>query len=339
MKTPSLAAACLLLAGGLAAGAARAAAPPQPACIPAAGATVGLMHAIHATDQVDKTLAFYTEVFGLEGKVAAFTNPNVPILTNSPGAALRLSMLRIPGESFGFELTEFSNVPRTPAQPELTDPGAPHMKFLVRDIEPVVAAVKRLGAPILTTSKAPVTVDTAVGAGRAIFFRDPDGYIVEAVQIQPPADAPPGNLIGAVMGVTVGDLDEAAKFWRDIMGFNLAGGRSFSTDKAQLDLMGVKPGGAFRSATSMVPGSCARIEFIEFKGMPRKPFSLRVPDPGASGMAIRVAKIEELLPRMKAAGYRILSRDGELVHWDERTRNFFVKDADGLNLELVGTVQ
>ena len=30
------------------------------------------MHAIHATNQVDKTLAFYTEVFGIGGKVTPF---------------------------------------------------------------------------------------------------------------------------------------------------------------------------------------------------------------------------------------------------------------------------
>ena len=336
MRTLSLTTACFLLAGSVAY--AQAPATPPPACTtPAAGATLGLMHAIHATNQVDKTLGFYTEVFGVKGQIAAFTNPNVPILTNSPGVSLKVSMLRLPGDAFGWELTEFQNYPRTPAQPELSDPGAPHMKLLVRDIGPLVDAVKRLGAPILTTSKAPVTVDTSLGKVKAIFFRDPDGYIVEAIQVTPQPGAPEGNLVGAIMGLTVSDLDTASSFWHDVMGFTLNGDRKFSTNKAQLDLMGVKPGGSFRTVTSVFPGSCARIEFTEFKGMPRKPFSLRVPDPGASGMAVRVAAIQELLPRLKASGYRVLSRDGELVNWDAKLRNVFVKDPDGLNLELVGT--
>ena len=42
--------------------------------------------------------------------------------------------------------------------------------------------------------------------------------------------------------------------------------------------------------SAVFPGSKARIEFIEFKGMPRKEFSIRVTDPGASGMAIRVRR-------------------------------------------------
>jgi hypothetical protein len=63
------------------------------------------------------------------------------------------------------------------------------MKILVRDLEPVMAAVKKLNAPILTTSRAPVAVSTPIGNVKAIMFRDPDGYIVEAVQAQAPADA------------------------------------------------------------------------------------------------------------------------------------------------------
>jgi catechol 2,3-dioxygenase-like lactoylglutathione lyase family enzyme len=337
MRTLSLTtAACLILSGAVAFTQGPA---PQPGSVPAAGATVGFMHAIHATNEVENTLAFYTEVFGVGGKVAPFGNEAVPILTDSPGVTLKVSMLQLPGNGFGFELTQFSNVTRTPAQPEISDPGAPHMKFLVRDIEPVVAAVRKLGTPILTTSKAPVTVTTSLGSAKAIFFRDPDGYIVEAIQAPVAADAPAqGNVVGAIMGVTIGDLDTSSKFWQDVMGLELKGDRQFSTDKAQLDLMGIGAGGSFRTVTSVIPGSRARIEFTEFKGMPRKPFSLRVPDPGSSGMAIRVADIQNLLPKLKASGIRVISRNQELVNWSPTIRNVFVKDPDGLNIELVGNV-
>jgi glyoxylase I family protein len=216
------------------------------------------------------------------------------------------------------------------------------MKILVRDLEPVVAAVRKLGAPILTTSRAPVAVSTPIGNVKAIMFRDPDGYIVEAVQAQAPAAAPAvpaaatGNVVGAIMGLTVEDMDTAMKFWHGLLGFELAGDRTFSTDPAILDLMGVPKGGSFRAVFGVVPGSKARIAMIEFKGVPRKPFSLRVPDPGASGMAIRVAAIGDLLARMKASGVRVISRNGELVNWSPTLRNVFVKDPGGLNIELVG---
>src|SRR5262245_37643378 len=311
---------------------------PAPTPAPTGSATVGFMHAIHATNSVEQTLAFYTEVFGVSGQVRPFANEAVPILTDSPGVTLKVSMLTLPGQGFNFELTEFSNVARTPAQPQLWDPGAPHMKIFVRDLTPVVAAVKKLNAPILTNSGAPVTATTPLGRVTAIFCRDPDGYIVEAVQeASVPADAPAtGNVVGSMMGVTVESMDVAMKFWRDMLGFDLKGDAAFSTDGAALDLMGMPKGGSFRSVAGVVPGSKARIQLLEFKGMPRKPFSLRVPDPGASGMAIRVAAIADLLPKLKANGVRVISRNQELVNWSPTLRNVFVKDPGGLNIELVG---
>jgi catechol 2,3-dioxygenase-like lactoylglutathione lyase family enzyme len=155
-----------------------------------------------------------------------------------------------------------------------------------------------------------------------------------------PADATAtgNNVVGAAMGVTVEDMDAAMTFWRGMLGFELTGSGGFSTDPASLDVMGVPQGGSFRVMQGVVPGSQARIELVEFKGMPRKPFSLRVPDPGSSGMAIRVASIADLLARMKAGGVRVVSRNGELVHWSPTIRNVFVKDPGGLNIELGGNV-
>jgi catechol 2,3-dioxygenase-like lactoylglutathione lyase family enzyme len=305
------------------------------------------MHAIHATNDVEKTLAFYTEVFGLKGNVAPFTNPGVPLLTNSPGVTLRVTMLRlgapqgrgstvVPADAFNFELTQFSNVERHAAQPRVSDPGAPHMKILVRDVEPVVAAAKRVNAPIVTKSGAAITAPTIVGTAKAVVLRDPDGYIVEAIQVAPKADAPAGNIVGAIIGETVGDMTQSMKFWHDIMGVDVAGDAKFSKDKATIDLWGLPNGAEVRTMSGMIPGSNARIEFMEVKGAPKTPFDLRVPDPGASGMAIRVAKIQELLPRLKASGVRVLSHNGELVEWSPTVRNVFVKDPNGLNLELVG---
>src|SRR6266536_6715468 len=67
---------------------------------------IGLMHAIHSTNDVDKTLAFYQAVFGLGGQVRPFQSTGPQILTNSPGATLRVAMTQLKG-GFNFELTEF----------------------------------------------------------------------------------------------------------------------------------------------------------------------------------------------------------------------------------------
>jgi hypothetical protein len=67
---------------------------------------IGLMHAIHSVNDVDKTLAFYRNVFALDGQVQTFDPKGPRILTNSPTATLRYAMTNIPG-AFNFELTQF----------------------------------------------------------------------------------------------------------------------------------------------------------------------------------------------------------------------------------------
>jgi catechol 2,3-dioxygenase-like lactoylglutathione lyase family enzyme len=139
------------------------------------------------------------------------------------------------------------------------------------------------------------------------------------------------------MGLTVRDMDESLKYWNGLLGLELDGDKKFSSDAAMLDLMGLPKGASYRMTGGLISGSKARIELIEIKGVPRKPFDLRVTDANASGMALRVGHIRELLAKIKAQGGRVLSRDGALVEWSDTIRNVFVKDPNGLNLELVGS--
>ena len=104
-----------------------------------------------------------------------------------------------------------------------------------------------------------------------------------------------------------------------------------------LDLMGLPKGASYRLTGGLISGSNARIEMIEIKGVPRKPFDLRVTDANACGMALRIGHIRQLLAKIKENNGRVLSRNAELVEWSDTIRNVFVKDPNGLNLELVGS--
>jgi catechol 2,3-dioxygenase-like lactoylglutathione lyase family enzyme len=298
---------------------------------------IGLMHAIHSTNNVDKTLEFYQAVFGTGGQVRPFQSTGPQILTNSPGATLRVAMTQLKG-GFNFELTEFGNVERQLGkQPDIADSGAPMIKIVVRDLEAVVTAAKKVNAPIITKGAVPVTVPTSLGTTKAIVMRDPDGYFVQAIQGTPAADSPEGQVIGAIQGLTVRDIDETLKYWNGLLGLELVADKSFSNDAAMLDLLGLPKGASYRMAGGLISGSKARIEMMEIKGVPRKPFDLRVTDANASGMALRVGHIRDVLAKHKAAGGRVLSRNGELVEWSDTIRNVFVKDPNGFNLELVGS--
>jgi catechol 2,3-dioxygenase-like lactoylglutathione lyase family enzyme len=349
----------LIAAFGIAAAAGGQAPTPNPAN---KTGVIGLMHAIHSTNDVEKTLAFYQGVFALNGQVRGFDPKGPRILTNSPTASLRVAMTQLRG-AFNFELTQFGDLERQEnKQPNIQDSGAPMMKMLVRDLDQVVANAKKANVPIVTKGGMPVTAPTPIGTAKALIMRDPDGYFIEAIQATPAdiakADAlpapgagrgrqgqdaapatppPPSQVVGAIIGLTVRDMDETLKYWNGVLGMEMPAAGKFSNDQAMLDLMGLPKGASYRISSGVISGSPARIEFMEVKGVPRKAFDLRVTDAMACGMAIRVGHIKDLLTKIKANGGRVLSRNEELVEWSDTIRNVFVKDPNGLNLELVGS--
>ncbi|HXD73038.1 MAG TPA: VOC family protein [Vicinamibacterales bacterium] len=328
---------------------------------------IGLMHAIHSTNDVEKTLVFYQQVFALNGQVRGFDPKGPRILTNSPTASLRVAMMNLTGHTgpsaMNFELTQFGDLPRQEnKRPDIRDPGAPMMKWLVRDLDTVVANVKRVGAPIVTRGGAPVTVMTPIGSAKAIIVRDPDGYFIEAIQATPAiiaatdaeptpgrgrgrgpdanaapaAPPPPSQVVGEVIGLTVRDMSETLKYWNGVLGMDMPQPTKWEKDQAMLDLLGLPKGAEYRLSSGVVSGSPAKIEFMEVKGISRKPFDLRVTDAMACGAAIRVGHIRDVLAKIKASGGRVMSKDEALVDWSDTIRNVFVKDPNGMNLELVG---
>jgi catechol 2,3-dioxygenase-like lactoylglutathione lyase family enzyme len=292
-----------------------------------------LSHAIHAVEDLDTTLAFYRDVFGLKGTPQDFPNPAVPQLTNAPGVTLRLSMMRLPG-SMLFELTHFKGLERKPARAAYTDPGAASIVLYVRDLDTAVANAKKANAPIVTTGGEPVEITTASGQARSIILRDPDGFFVQVVEESPAAGAPEGNVHRVSLAYTMDNAESTAKFYNGMLGVDLTGPTAFSKDPAILKLVGAPKGTEFRKLTGTLPGPPAYVEFTEFRHVPRTKFHLRVRDPGAPAMAIQVINLPGMVAEMKAAGVNVISANGEIVDFGNGTHNIFVEDPNGMNIEL-----
>src|SRR5580698_6610845 len=196
-----------------------------------AGHIQSLSHAIHAVNDLDTTLAFYRDVFGLRGNPQDFPNAAVPLLTNAPGVTLRMSMLALP-RRMRFELTHFKGLERKPAQAKYTDPGAASVVFHVRDIDTVVANAKKANAPVVTTGGVPVEITTAAGKARSIIIRDPDGFFVQSIQDAPAAGAPEGNVHRVSLAYTMESAENTARFYSGMMGIDLSTPSAFSKDPA-----------------------------------------------------------------------------------------------------------
>jgi catechol 2,3-dioxygenase-like lactoylglutathione lyase family enzyme len=292
-----------------------------------------LSHAIHAVEDLDTTLTFYRDVFGLKGTPQDFPNPAVPQLTNAPGVTLRLSMMRLPG-SMLFELTHFKGLERKPGRAAYTDPGAGSIVLYVRNLDEAVANAKKANAPIVTIGGEPVEITTAKGKARSIVLRDPDGFFVQVVQETPAPGAPEGNVHRVSLAYTIDNVKDTARFYNGMMGLELSGPSTFSKDPAMLKLVGAPKGTEFRKLTGLLPGPPAYVEFTEFRGVPRTKFHLRVRDPGAPAMAIQVINLTGMVAQMKAAGVNLISANGQIVDFGNGTHNIFVEDPNGMNIEL-----
>ncbi len=292
-----------------------------------------LSHAIHAVEDLDATLAFYREVFGLNGTPRDFPNPAVPQLTNAPGVTLRLSMMQLPG-AMRFELTHFKGLERKPGRAAYTDPGAGSIVFYVRDLDGVVANAKKANAAVVTSGGAPVEITTAKGEARSILLRDPDGFFVQAVQETPAPGAPEGNVHRVSLAYTMESAEATAAFYKGKLGVELTGPSAFTKDPASLRLAGAPEGTEFRKLRGKLPGPPADVEFTEFRGVPRTKFHLRVRDPGAPAMAIEVFNLNGMVAQMKASGTNLISANGQIVDFGGGTHNIFVEDPNGMNIEL-----
>jgi len=292
-----------------------------------------LSHAIHAVEDLDTTLAFYREVFGLNGTPTDFPNPAVPLLTNAPGVTLRLSMMRLPGAML-FELTHFKGLERKPGRAAYTDPGAGSIVFYVRDLGEVVANAKKANATVVTTGGEPVEISTAKGKARSILLRDPDGFFVQAIQEAPAPGAPDGNVHRVSLAYTMEAAESTARFYSGMLGIELTGPSEFSKDPAMLKLVGAPAGTEFRKLTGVIPGPPAYVEFTEFRGVPRTKFHLRVRDPGAPAMAVQVYNLSGMISGMKNAGVNVISANGQIVDFGGGTHTIFVEDPNGMNIEV-----
>ena len=307
---------------------------PQAASNDGDSAGVAFLNYIHVVNNLDKTLAFYHDVFELDGEAQLLPNPGIPALVNSPGARLRHAVLHLPNTSFDFELVEFSGVERKPGRASIPDPGASHLILRVRDLNRIVDAAKNLGTEIVTPSGASVKLrPTSVGT-RAILMRDPDGYFVEGEEVSLSKGSPSdGNVQSAGMRFALADRDATLKFYGDLLGFKLTGRTEFAVNPRMSDFAGVPEGSQSRGLSVAGPGTNPLV-FYEFKDLPRTQLHLRVTDPGAPAISFRVKDLDGLLKRMRAARTPIVSARGKVVRLTPTTRTIFVQDPSGINVEL-----
>ena len=140
-------------------------------------------HTAISTGNLDRAVAFYRDLFGFT-VATAFSWPAGSEVTdqimNLTGSAGRAAMLR--KDNAMIELFEFSSPPPQPGNPHrpVCDHGLTHICFHVADI---TTEYERLQAAGMTFHCAPQRIGPTEWA---TYGRDPDGNVVELIQIGNP---------------------------------------------------------------------------------------------------------------------------------------------------------
>jgi predicted enzyme related to lactoylglutathione lyase len=208
--------------------------------------------------------------------------------------------------------------------------------LLVRDLDRLFERLKKDGVPVVTVGGAPVNIAGPGDKGRGVVIKDPDGFHIALVQLDPlPQTIAPdsSNVIGARFELTVADTDQAMRTYRDVLGFEPSS-RGFVSDTTLNNLLNT-PNAQVRRTTAQVPGSFLVVEFLEFKNIERKPIGARIQDPGATRLQLRVRDSDKTVKELKAAGGQVVTVGGNGEPIDMRGLHLaIVRELDNLFLVI-----
>jgi glyoxylase I family protein len=135
---------------------------------------------------LDVSVAFYHDILGLR-----FVVPPTPWIEGEhlaqslgvePPVALRVALFEVGDGSTWFEVLQYrSPASRTERALAQNDIGAAHVAFHVDAIEEKVTELKAKGVPF--NSEVNVVDDGPLAGWRWVYFTDPDGHMMELVEV------------------------------------------------------------------------------------------------------------------------------------------------------------
>lgn len=305
-----------------------------PAAAPAAASAtdprvVGATYLHLNVANLDRSLAFYRDVVGLEVVTPPAEPRSAGNLLSEPNARLRTTVLRWPGGTFRMELVEWSGIPVRPQQARIQDPGAVMLAFRTTRVDAQLDAAKRLGLTPLTAGGAPIVGGGRSGQTRAIVLRDADGFVVELLQPLGEAAVPDVQTF-----ITVADLAQTVQFYNQALGFSLpAPGPAAPASDRIKTLFGDTTLASIRSTRATFPGSDVTLELQELIAPDRKPVRHRVQDPGGPVLPITVQNLSAVIARARVTGGTIGAGETSApVATDARSA--WVRDPNGLLLQV-----
>jgi catechol 2,3-dioxygenase-like lactoylglutathione lyase family enzyme len=292
---------------------------------------------------IERAVAFYEGALGFERAAdRVLTEPAYRKLLGAPGVAVRNVVLRLGAETIQLEQHTGNPGRPIPADSRSNDLWFQHFAIVVSDMDRAYERLRRHRFEPIST--APQTIpESNVGAAgiRAYKFRDPDGHPLELIYFPKGKGAPrwqteSGRLFLGIdhSAIAVADTAASLAFYRDLLGFTVAGsGENSGETQAALDavrdpvvrITGLRP----RSENG--PG----LEFLQYvaPGAGRAAPAVRVGDLVHVRLVIEVDDVEALLRKLPASS---AVREASVQRADDGARRaVLIADPDGHALLLV----
>jgi catechol 2,3-dioxygenase-like lactoylglutathione lyase family enzyme len=144
-----------------------------------------ILHINLNVSDIERSIGFY-EALGFEvlGRNDAEWSPETGEVLGVPGAQGRACIMSLKGDvarSTKLDLLEWKH-PLSPTwpRPAANDPGAPRIALRVRNVEAAYRELSSAGVEFLSR---PAGAAPALGIANVVCCRDPDGFLVEFVEL------------------------------------------------------------------------------------------------------------------------------------------------------------
>jgi predicted enzyme related to lactoylglutathione lyase len=163
---------------------------------------------------------------------------------------------------------------------------------------------------------------------------------VVLARAQAPAPAPTGLVVGSgnFFSPIVTDLDKAAAFYRDGLGFAVSGAPSDAANNAPLRNMFGLPDAQLRWVVARPAGMQGGVEIVEARNIASRAITRNVQDPGAVTLVLAVRDTDSMVSRLTRLGGVVVTTTGatiEVALGGAPTRAALVRAPDGHFLQLV----
>jgi len=314
----------------------------QTASVP--GAVLGMESFAHVVQDLEKSIPFYRDVLGLEvaQPLTTFTTiPWVNAVGDTPGAQIRIANFRFPGSPLIFELVEYKDIDRKPpVKPRYQDPGVTTLVLYVRDMDEMIAKIKKTNAKIITVGGKPSTSKFGNDTVSDLFIQDPDGFYIGLSLHSPlPATAAPAssNVLGESLEFVVGDMDRTLRIYKDILGFAFPRSSPFIFMEA-INEGGNTPGARIRTTNGPIPGRSdpifGALRYMEYKDINRTPLRTRLQDPGTTVVRLSVRDLAATVKDLQGADVSINTKGAEPVTMGSSHYLMF-RDSNNMYVDLV----